>query len=391
MISELTNIIKESLKNHNNIWIYYVWWTVRDTLLNIIPHDIDMAWNLTSDEFISIFWWNFSVKFWTVFTNINDYIIEYTPLQWDLYNDSIRRDFTINSIYYDIINNEYIDYNDWINDLNNWIIRLLWKNDKNIIDDPIRILRAIRLKHKFWFKIDDITFSYLVNNSHLLNNKSLNFRKSKEISNIINQIQDYNIICDELYNHKIYIDYHFKNKMNNLIDIINYYNNNYNIDLSSLYKLLFVLYTVDFDLLNILNFNLSDINNDFNIDSNKINLSLLRNLLKDLNGWRSWLMYKMISNLKNDDYNKTLFLISKKFRIQTRYDLKFIIIVFAIIEWKTNNIEIERLLTNINTLKYVLYTEFDALVDKNIYNNKDYDIIAIYMDNLRNENYNKLL
>jgi len=157
---------------NNNIWqedkIYVVWWTIRDFLLDKDSKDFDIVWNMSSLDFKDIFGWAFSEKFWTVFTMFNDIEIEYTPLKWTLEEDSNRRDFTINSIFFDIMTHKYIDYNNWIEDIKNWIIRLVWDDDYNLIDDPLRILRAFRLKMKLGFDIENITYDYMIKHFLLL-------------------------------------------------------------------------------------------------------------------------------------------------------------------------------------------------------------------------------
>lgn len=62
-----------------------------------------------------------------------------------------RRDFTINSIYMDILTGEYIDPYNGILDLKNGIIRAT--NKDTFIEDPLRVLRAARFASRFNFSI----------------------------------------------------------------------------------------------------------------------------------------------------------------------------------------------------------------------------------------------
>ena len=57
--------------------------------------------------------------------------------------DAYRRDLTINSIYYNPITKEIIDYTDGVKDLKERRIRFIGDAEKRIIEDPVRILRAI--------------------------------------------------------------------------------------------------------------------------------------------------------------------------------------------------------------------------------------------------------
>ncbi len=68
--------------------------------------------------------------------------------------DAVRRDLTINSIYYDPFSKEMIDYTGGGKDLENKKIRLIGDVEKRIIEDPVRILRVIRFAAKLNFAID---------------------------------------------------------------------------------------------------------------------------------------------------------------------------------------------------------------------------------------------
>jgi len=68
--------------------------------------------------------------------------------------DVVRRDLTINSIYYDPFAKEIIDYTGGVKDLENKKIRLIGDAEKRIVEDPVRILRVIRFAAKLNFDID---------------------------------------------------------------------------------------------------------------------------------------------------------------------------------------------------------------------------------------------
>ena len=68
--------------------------------------------------------------------------------------DVVRRDLTINSIYYDPFAKEIIDYTGGVKDLENKKIRLIGDTEKRIVEDPVRILRIIRFAAKLNFDID---------------------------------------------------------------------------------------------------------------------------------------------------------------------------------------------------------------------------------------------
>ncbi len=71
----------------------------------------------------------------------------------DILKDALRRDFTINSIFYDLNKEEIFDPLNGISDIKNKILRT--SNLNNFIDDPLRFLRLYRFYSKTAFKIDE--------------------------------------------------------------------------------------------------------------------------------------------------------------------------------------------------------------------------------------------
>lgn len=69
----------------------------------------------------------------------------------DIFEDLKRRDFTINSLGFDLNNKKLIDITGALEDLENGVICEI--SEKNIIDDPLRILRAFRFQSELDFEI----------------------------------------------------------------------------------------------------------------------------------------------------------------------------------------------------------------------------------------------
>jgi len=67
--------------------------------------------------------------------------------------DAFRRDFTINALYYDIRDFSIIDYVGGMKDLRKRQLRLIGNPKQRYIEDPVRILRAIRFAAKLDFNI----------------------------------------------------------------------------------------------------------------------------------------------------------------------------------------------------------------------------------------------
>ena len=71
-----------------------------------------------------------------------------TPIE-----DANRRDFTINSLFYDPFQEKLIDYCNGLKDIQSRVIRMIGDPYIRIPEDPIRILRSLRLAHKLQFSI----------------------------------------------------------------------------------------------------------------------------------------------------------------------------------------------------------------------------------------------
>ncbi len=95
----------------------------------------------------------------------------------DLKEDSNRRDFTINALYMDMNKNIY-DYHQGLNDLQTGVLKMIGEPTKRIMEDPLRILRAIRFSYLLSFKIDESLKISMHQNVELL--KKLNPEKIKQ-------------------------------------------------------------------------------------------------------------------------------------------------------------------------------------------------------------------
>jgi poly(A) polymerase len=71
--------------------------------------------------------------------------------------DAKRRDFTVNGIFYDPLEDQIIDYVSGQEDLKKKIIRAIGDPDKRFAEDHLRMLRAIRFAHTLGFTIEPAT------------------------------------------------------------------------------------------------------------------------------------------------------------------------------------------------------------------------------------------
>ena len=111
-----------------------------------------------------------------------------------LENDVKRRDFTINTLTLKLTGEEkysLIDYCGGYQDILNKKIRIL--HDKSFIDDPSRIIRALKFKVRFNFELEE-------NTQNLMNNYLNNINDKMPLERVKNELHQYfNIKKDNLY------------------------------------------------------------------------------------------------------------------------------------------------------------------------------------------------
>ncbi len=187
MISEPAKKVLHRL-NKSGYEAYLVGGGVRDILLGGKPKDFDIATNATPEEVHDLFRNSRLIgrRFRIVHVLFGREMIEVTTfrgnakdVQDDLADDehqtsehgqllrdnvygsqeedALRRDFTINALYYCIRDFTVIDYANGVNDLNNRQIRLIGDPETRYREDPVRMLRAIRFAAKLGFDIEPET------------------------------------------------------------------------------------------------------------------------------------------------------------------------------------------------------------------------------------------
>ena len=175
----LQKLAKEFEKKNRHLYI--VGGFVRDSLLGYSPQDIDITSNMRIEE-VETICEKLKYKCKIINKHLGTLLIstpkekyEYTTFRKESYTsgkhspdevefvddirlDALRRDITINAIYYDIVNDEIIDLLGGRKDLEQGIIRTC--NDPMITlkDDGLRILRCIRFASTFNFQFDKKTY-----------------------------------------------------------------------------------------------------------------------------------------------------------------------------------------------------------------------------------------
>lgn len=82
--------------------------------------------------------------------------------------DALRRDFTINALYYTIDKFRILDFSTGLEDLESKQIRMIGDPAERYKEDPVRMLRAIRFAAKLGFSIEEKTEKPIDELAHLL-------------------------------------------------------------------------------------------------------------------------------------------------------------------------------------------------------------------------------
>lgn len=173
---------------------YIVGGAVRDLVLKHIPKDFDVATNATPEEVNRIFKRSRIIgrRFRLVHVMFGDETIEVSTFRGShledsgdskvadsgriirdnvfgsIVDDAIRRDFTANALYYDPTNQEVLDFHNGFADIQAGILRMIGKPEVRYAEDPVRMLRAVRLSAKLDLKIDPPTQAPIAKMADLL-------------------------------------------------------------------------------------------------------------------------------------------------------------------------------------------------------------------------------
>lgn len=81
-------------------------------------------------------------------------------------DDALRRDLTINALFYNIADFTVVDYVGGVEDLRQGIIRVIGDPDLRFIRDPVRMMRAIRHAARTGFTIEEKTYRAIKRQGH---------------------------------------------------------------------------------------------------------------------------------------------------------------------------------------------------------------------------------
>jgi poly(A) polymerase len=106
-------------------------------------------------------------------------------------DDAFRRDFTINALYYNVADFSIIDYVGGREDLQAKLIRSIGDPDIRFQEDPIRILRGIRLAATLGFEVEESTWQAMKRQCHHILECSVS-RIREEIMKILRRQASHN-------------------------------------------------------------------------------------------------------------------------------------------------------------------------------------------------------
>ncbi len=166
---------------------------VRDLLLEIQPKDFDVATDATPEEVRALFKNSRVIgrRFRLVHIRFGRDIIEVATFRGhaedsqkteldthgrilrdntfgDIEEDAIRRDFTVNALYYDIHDYAVLDYAGGLQDIEDRCLRMIGDAATRYQEDPVRMLRAVRFAAKLDFAIEAAAASAIHQYGHLL-------------------------------------------------------------------------------------------------------------------------------------------------------------------------------------------------------------------------------
>jgi tRNA nucleotidyltransferase/poly(A) polymerase len=156
---------------------YFAGGSIRDALRGTAAKDIDIATSAKPDQVQRLFRRTVpvGVQFGVVRVLEGDFEFEVATFRSDgIYldgrhpaeieystpeNDAVRRDFTVNGIFYDPVEDKVIDFVGGREDLGRKLIRAIGQPSKRFAEDRLRMLRAVRLASTLAFEIESDTWA----------------------------------------------------------------------------------------------------------------------------------------------------------------------------------------------------------------------------------------
>ncbi len=154
--------------------LFYIGGVVRDELLGIKSFDVDITYAGDAIEYCRGFGdvIQENPEFGTVRVKVDGREVDFASTRSESYphkghlpvvekigcslkEDVLRRDFTVNALAKSVSTGEIVDYTGGLEDLKNKKLRVL--HDESFIDDPTRIIRALKFSVRFGFELEEHT------------------------------------------------------------------------------------------------------------------------------------------------------------------------------------------------------------------------------------------
>lgn len=165
---------------------------VRDSLLGLTPKDFDVATDAPPEVVQKVFRRARIIgrRFQIVHVRFGREVIEtstFRALQTDAQTDehgrvlrdnvfgtqeedALRRDFTVNALYYDPVDETVVDFLGGVEDLRARRLRMIGDPTTRYREDPVRMLRTVRFAAKLGFEVDSATLAPIRSLATLLEN-----------------------------------------------------------------------------------------------------------------------------------------------------------------------------------------------------------------------------
>ncbi|MEK7672265.1 MAG: CCA tRNA nucleotidyltransferase [Patescibacteria group bacterium] len=169
---------------------YWAGGCVRDMLIGVEPKDFDIVTSAKPEEIENLLEHTIPIgkQFGVILAIKNNHHFEIATFRSDggysdgrrpdavefktAKEDALRRDFTINGMFYDPTKDEIIDYIKGQEDLRDKLIRFIGDPEKRILEDHLRILRAVRFKNTLGMQYHPETYQAIKKHAHLVKNIS---------------------------------------------------------------------------------------------------------------------------------------------------------------------------------------------------------------------------
>lgn len=210
---------------------YIVGGAIRDIMLGRTPKDFDIATSLSPRQVQRLFW-NARIigrRFRIVHLFFGQKIIEVTTFRSDEENfedgrnnvfgtieqDARRRDFSINSLYYNPSNGQLLDFSKALPDFRHRVIRSLIPLSYSFSEDPVRMIRALKYQATTGFRLKGDVKRAIKKNAMNIQNCSTS-RLTEEVSKILSSgsalpilenLEKYGIVQYMLPQVSMYLEY----------------------------------------------------------------------------------------------------------------------------------------------------------------------------------------